>query len=247
MRNPFEEKIKKELRLWIEYQHPSWCVYPHSVTASTLTKGHPRQVYHFSPDIDVLAFSKIENVLIGYEVKAPIYRYKNYYCICDERGNIRGWQPYANRFIREPQESVRINKKEFKTKSDPKIIYTSIGEAFFNLRYVDFSFVVLPTLKKFCLDFQHPTFIDLLFKRLLPLGLIEFEYSFPSSTGPAPKISATELRIKAFKESYKAESSLKWKDYNMYMGQRENNFVWEKGGLVGTIRNHLIDVIKKCT
>lgn len=240
MRNPFEKKIKKELRRWIRDRYPSWLVYPHSVTSSTLTKGHLKQVYHFSPDIDVLAFFKIENTLIGYEVKAPIYRYKNHYVVRDERGNIKRIRSYP-----QPKERANMNKEKFKTESDFEIIYKGIGEALFNLRYVDFSFIVLPTLKKFCIDSQHPTFMDLLFKKFLPLGLVEFEYSFPPSSGPAPKISATELIIGEFKESYEAESSLMWKDYNTYMGHKGDNFVWEKAGPVGTIRDHLIDVIKR--
>jgi len=70
-------------------------------------------------------------------------------------------------------------------------------------------------------------------------------YYFPPSSSPASKISANELKIGEFKESYKAESSSMWKDYNIYMGYRENNFIWEEGGAVSTIHDHLINIIKK--
>jgi len=66
-------------------------------------------------------------------------------------------------------------------------------------------------------------------------------YYFPPSSSSASKISANKLKIKKFKESYKAESSSMWKDYNIYMGYAENNFVWEERGAVGTIHDHLIN------
>lgn len=134
-------------------------------------------------------------------------------------------------------------EKEIKTEPDLGIIYKSIGEAFLNLRYVDLSFIVLPNLKKFCPDHSHPIFLTLLLKKSLPLGVVE--YPFSTSAGPGPKVSQTDLRIEEFEESYKAESSLMWKDYNTYIGYAENNFVWEKGGAVATIRDRLIQIIKK--
>ena len=82
-------------------------------------------------------------------------------------------------------------------------------------------------------------------RKILSLGLIEYEYSFPSSQGPGLKISEAGLRIKKFKESYKAESSSIWKDYNTYIGYAENNFIWEEGGAVSTIREHLINQVKE--
>ena len=136
-REQLEEKVKKELRLWIKDQHPSWLIYPTSATHATLNKGHLRQAYRFSPDIDVLAFYKAENELISFEVKAPIYRYNNSYFILDEKGNIEGWQPYSNSFIRELKKEGKIDKKKIKIEAKLGIIYESIGEAFFNLRYVD--------------------------------------------------------------------------------------------------------------
>ncbi len=256
-REQLEEKVKRELRLWIRKQHPSWLIYPCSAGPSTLSKGHPHQVYHFSPDIDVLAFYEAENKLIGFEVKAPVYGYKNFYVILDEKGKTMGWQPYTNSFIRDLEEEGKIDRKKMKTEATLGIIYKSIGEAFFNLRYVDLSFIVLPELKEFCPDYQHPVFLDLLLKKLFSLGLIEFEYSFPS-LGPELRISEINLKIKGFKESYKAQSSLIWKDYNTYMGWREGNLVWEErgkefkkgdavgiSGSAGTYRDRLIEAIKE--
>jgi len=244
-RERLEEKVKKELRLWVKDQHPSWLIYPTSVTHATLSKGHLRQAYRFSPDIDVLAFYKAENELISFEVKAPIYRYKNFYFILDEKGNIEGWQPYSNSFIRELKKEGKIDKKKIKAEAKLGIIYESIGEAFFNLRYVDLSFIVLPNLKSFYPDHTHPIFTDILMRKILPLGLIEYEYFFSPSQGPGLKISEAGLRIKKFRESYKAESLSIWKDYNTYIGYAENNFIWEEEGAVSTIREHLINQVKE--
>lgn len=247
-REQLEEKVKKELRLWIKDQHPSWLIYPYSVTHSTLSKGLTRQAYRFSPDIDVLAFYEVENKLIGFEAKAPSYKGRKWYDLLDETkktiiGSLRYLpnEPYFKKLKKEG----RILEKESKTEPDLGIIYKSMGEASFNLRYVDLSFIVLPDLKKFCPDYTHPRFLDLLLKDFLSLGLIEFEYSFPSSSDPGPEISEAGLRIAKFKEIYKAKTSSIWKDYNTYMGYGENNFVWEKGGPVGTIRDRLIDIVKK--
>lgn len=257
-RERLEGKVKKELRLWIKAQHPSWLIYPRSAGPPTLSKGHPRQAYRFSPNIDVLAFYEGGNKLIGFEVKAPIYRYKNFYFFYDEKGNIMGWQPYTNPLIRKLKKEDKIDEKRIKTEARLGIIYESIGEAFFNLRYVDLSFIVLPELKEFCPGHSHPVFLSLLLKKTLPLGLIEFEYCFSPSSSPGLKISEIDLRIKRFKESYKAKSSLIWKDYDTYMGYREDNFVWEErgkefkkgdavgiSGPAGTFRDRLIDMIKK--
>ncbi|MBA7641145.1 hypothetical protein ES703_48818 [subsurface metagenome] len=182
-------------------------------------------------------------------MKAPIYKYDEHYILFDEKGNILGSQRYANSFLRELKKQDRMHKVRIKIQPDLQIIYTSIGEALFYVRYVDSSFVVLPSLRKFCPDRTHPIFLDLLLKKFLPLGLIEYsfesKYPLPPSLDLGPKTSETGLKLQKFEEIYKAESLLMWKDYNTYIGDGENNFVWEKGGRKGTIRDHLINMIKK--
>lgn len=246
MQNLVEEKIKEELRLWIKRQYRSWRVYPHTVKTLTFNKGGSRQVYHFSPDIDVSAFCKAEGKLIGFEVKAPRYRCDSIYIYFDKKGDMYGWDRYKNLAIKNLEDIVKTKKKGIKIEPDLQIIYTSIGQALYYLRYVDLSFVVLPNLEKFCPDRTHSIFLDLLLKKFLPLGLIEypfdFKYPFPPSSDSGPKISKNKLKTQGFKEILKGQSLLIWKDYNTYTGYAEN-YIWKNGLPEATFRNCLIQRI----
>lgn len=171
------------------------------------------ETYSLSPDIDVLAYCEDSDELIGYEIKKPQFRPKKY-LIVRKGGEVEvlssRWDRELLRCYKGPEGKKLGYKIEYPTRPyypDLGIIYKSIGQALFNLRYLDKSFLVLPHFDYFIGYFphhSHPIFLNILLDKRLPLGLIEYKYCFTSDD---------ELKVKGFKVIRKAKDSSLWKDY----------------------------------
>ncbi|TET13387.1 hypothetical protein E3J84_00135 [Candidatus Aerophobetes bacterium] len=175
------------------------------------------ETYWLSPDIDVLAYCKASDELIGYEIKKPQFRPKKYVRSRKGGKEIAVFPVYKNaKLIRYYKELLGKGSEEKFTQPyypDLGIIYKGMGQALFNLRYVDQSFLVLPDFKKF-LEYisrhSHPIFLNTLLDEHLPLGLIEYEYCFTSDD---------ELDVGEFKVIRKGKSSSLWQSLQSYKNQ----------------------------
>lgn len=171
-----------------------------------ISKGEfSSETYWLSPDIDVLAYCKASDELIGYEIKKPQFRSKKYVRFRKGRKEIAVFPVHKNaELIRYYEELVGKESEERFTQPhypDLGIIYKGIGQALFNLRYLDQSFLVLPDFKKFLEYFphhSHAVFLNILLNEHLPLGLIEYEYCFTSDD---------ELDVGEFKVIRRAKNS----------------------------------------
>lgn len=178
------------------------------------------ETYWLSPDIDVLAYCKdSDELLIGYEIKKPQFRPKKYVRFKEEGVEIAVFPVHKNaELIRYYEELLGKESEERFTQRhypDLGIIYKGIGQALFNLRYLDQSFLVLPDFKKFLEYFphhSHPIFLNTLLDEHLPLGLIEYKYCFSSDD---------ELDVGEFKVIRKAKNSSLWSYYSQSLQSYE--------------------------
>lgn len=108
-----------------------------------------------------------------------------------------------------------------------------MGEALFNLRYVDQSFLVLPEVV-YLSHFSHPVFVDILLDRLLPLGLIKYDYYL--------HVENNKLDIKEFKVVRKAKVSSLWKRYNESLKRESDIIEFE---YEGEVRRYLKNKLEK--
>ena len=111
-----------------------------------------------------------------------------------------------------------------------------MGQALFNLRYLDQSFLVLPDSKKFLEYFSHhshPIFLATLLDEHLPLGSIEYEYCFPSDD---------ELDVGEFEVIRKAKDSSLWSYYSQSLeSHRDQIELWNER----KVRDSLKEKLKK--
>jgi hypothetical protein len=184
-----------------------------------ISKGEfSSETYWLSPDIDVLAYCKASDELIGYEIKKPQFRPKKYVRFRKGREERAVFPVHKNaELIRYYEELVGKESEERFTQPyypDLGIIYKGIGQALFNLRYVDQSFLVLPDSKKF-LEYisrhSHPIFLNTLLNKHLPLGLIEYKYCFPSDD---------ELDVGEFEVIHKAKNSFLCSYYSQSLSHK---------------------------
>ncbi len=178
------------------------------------------KAYWLSPDIDVLAYCKDSDELIGYEVKKPQFRPKKYIRFKEEGEEKVVFPVYKNgKLIRYYEELLGKESEERFTQRhypDLGIIYKGIGQALFNLRYLDQSFLVLPDSKNF-LEYisrhSHTIFLNILLNEHLPLGLIEYKYCFPSDD---------ELDVGEFKVIRRAKNPSLWSYYSQFLESRKD-------------------------
>ena len=199
------------------------------------------KAYWLSPDIDVLAYCKASDKLIGYEIKKPQFRPKKYVIVRKEGRKIVDFQAYGNRELKRYWEEL-IGKKsgyemeEFTQRHYPDlgIIYKGMGQALFNLRYVNQSFLVLPDSKKFLEYFphhSHPIFLNILLNERLPLGLIEYKYCFPSDD---------ELDVGEFKVIRKAKDSSLWSYYSQSLESHKDQIdLWNERKVRDSLKKKL--------
>ena len=206
----YEEKVRKELEIWLRQRHPRWFVSRDTIKnekfpiAKKNEKETLFETYWLSPDIDVLAYCKHFDKLIAYEVKKPKYKPKKYLTVKKEGKQIV-LQAYWDRRLLEyyEEEGCEIEKPAWPHYPDLGIIYEGIGQALFNLRYVDQSFLVLPHFD-YLSHHSHPLFLNTLLDRHLLLGLMEYDYFFPSDD---------KLEIREFKIIREAKNSSLWRYY----------------------------------
>lgn len=186
-----------------------------------ISKGEfSSETYWLSPDIDVLAYCKASDELIGYEIKKPQFRPKKY-VIVRKGDKVEVLSDYWDRELlkcyKGPEGKKLGYEIEYPTKPhypDLGIIYKGMGQALFNLRYLDQSFLVLPDFKKFLEYFphhSHPIFLNTLLDEHLPLGLIEYKYCFSSDD---------ELDVGEFKLIRKAKNSFLWNYYSQSLSHK---------------------------
>lgn len=189
-----------------------------------ISKGEfSSETYWLSPDIDVLAYCKASDELIGYEIKKPQFRPKKYVIVRKEGKKIADFQAYGNRQLLKYWEELIGKKSGYEIEEftqphypDLGIIYKGIGQALFDLRYVDQSFLVLPDFKKFLEYFphhSHAVFLNILLNEHLPLGLIEYEYCFTSDD---------ELDVREFEVIRKAKNPSLWSYYSQSLKSHED-------------------------
>ena len=199
------------------------------------------ETYWLSPDIDVLAYCEVSDELIGYEIKKPQFRPKKYVIVRKEGEKIADFQAYGNRELKRYWEKL-VGKKsgyemeEFTQRHYPDlgIIYKGMGQALFNLRYVDQSFLVLPDSKKF-LEYisrhSHTIFLNILLNEHLPLGLIEYKYCFPSDD---------ELDVGEFKVIRKAKDSSLWSYYSQSLESHKDQIdLWNERKVRDSLKKKL--------
>lgn len=229
-----EEEVKKKCRKWLKEQHPhDWFIFPATAQVS-LT---PRKQRMLSPDIDILAYYKDSNgsdKLIAFEVKAPIERYKRGYREFNENSKEIGFLLYKTNDIVRCQKEGKIKTSKAKAGLAFYLIYQGIGEALFNLRWADQSYLVLPRLFSFyTVDWEQEVFPYILYENLLPLGLIEYEWRFESKD---------ETKIGKFKQTYPAKDSYLWQKPSTGRFNQESNQLLYRDEIL-LLRDNLI---KRC-
>lgn len=142
----YEEQARRELCSWLKKHHSDWFISKNPIKVAIPTKEISFRMDRLSPDIDVLAYCKASDKLISFEVKGPIRKYKDHFMI-KRNGKIVGSQAYKGdlaKLQKGNQKEYKIEKISRPHYPDFGITYKGIGEALFNLRYVDQSFLVLP-------------------------------------------------------------------------------------------------------
>jgi len=220
----YEKKVRKEFEAWLEKRHRDWSI----SEKPTKIERFPRikiseekilfEAYRLSPDIDVLAYCKASDKLIGYEIKKPQFRPKKY-LIVRKGEEVEVLSAYWDRELLKYYKGLEGKKLgyeiEYPTQPhypDLGIIYKGMGQALFNLRYVDQSFLVLPHFD-YLSHHSHPIFLNNLLDRALPLGLIEYEYFFPSND---------KLKIREFRIIREAKNSSLWRYYGQSLQSHKN-------------------------
>ncbi len=207
----YEERVRKKLEIWLNKQrHPRWSISREPIKkekfpiAKISEKETLFETYWLSPDIDVLAYCKRFDKLISYEVKGPKYKPKKY--VSAKKGKeVISLDAYRDRKAVDfyKNQGYEIEKPVQPHYPDLGIIYEGMGQALFNLRYVDQSFLVLPHFD-YLSHHSHPIFLNILVDRHLPVGLIDYDYFFPSDD---------ILEIRGFKIIRQAKNSSLWSHY----------------------------------
>ena len=232
----YERQVKEKLILWLKEKHRDWIISKRTMK-----------------NIDVLAYHKASDILISFEVKAPVYLLKDYLIIKKE-GKLVGWQAYWSRHKNKTSKAKGLPKGDLEVFKElgyetekhkrlhypaPDIIYTGIGQSFFNLRYVNRSYLVLPNFFYLSQPF-YQIFLDVLFNRCLPLGLIEYEF-FLKNQGEKTE----ELVVKEFKEIYKAKDLFLWKNYIEVLHKRNGIEERKEQAIRSFLKERLLDIEKE--
>lgn len=230
-----EEQVRRELCSWLKKHHSDWFISEKPRKVAIPAKEISFRMDRLSPDIDVLAYCRASDRLVSFEVKGPISKYKDHFII-KRNGKIVGSQAYKGnlgKLQKGNQERYKIEKISRPHYPDFGIIYKGMGEALFNLRYVDQSFLVLPEVV-YLSHFSHPVFVDILLDRLLPLGLIKYDYYL--------HVENNKLDIKEFKVVRKAKVSSLWKRYNESLKRESDIIEFE---YEGEVRRYLKNKLEK--
>jgi hypothetical protein len=217
-----ERQICEELKLWFKQRFPGcpvvvgkkYCKYP---------DGHREPL---SPDIDVMVCAK-DNELIGCQVKLLSRQGWKYLTVKDKKKG-RIIIKHKSKVVRSKYSDI-LNRKDVVieeqkgvslTAVDPNI-YEGMGQALFQLKYVDKSYLVLPRLGSLNLQ-ETSGFLNALLEDLnLPIGLITF---VPTDRGHLE-----------FNEVQKAKKSELWRQcgnvYKLYGGYR--TLLWQEVSSIG--------------
>ncbi len=232
----YEEQVRRKFCSWLKKHHSRWFISKKNpIKVAIPTKEISFRMDRLSPDIDVLAYCKASDKLISYEVKGPTRKYKDHYII-ERNGKMVGSQAYKGdlgKLQKGNQERYKIEKISRPHYPDFGITYKGIGEALFNLRYVDQSFLVLPEVV-YLSHFSHPVFLNILLDRLLPLGLIKYDYYL--------HVKDNKLDIKEFEVIRKAKDSSLWKRYNESLKRESDIIEFE---YEGEVRRYLKNKLEK--
>lgn len=215
----YEDRVRKELILWLQKKYPDCFISKKSIKGCLSEKRIPDKKNYLSPDIDVLIYCESSDELISFEVKAPAHTYKDQY-IWRKDGEIVRRQFYKGNLGRlSPEDNIEKTPQPYKL--DLEIVYKGIGEALFNLRYVDRSFLVLPDFL-YLFRYHHQIFLRILLDKVLPLGFIKYNYSFsPGKEVEDEEFPKERLEIKEFTEIVKAKNSTLWQDYEKAINEEE--------------------------
>lgn len=126
-----------------------------------------------SPNIDVLAFDKKKEEIIGCEVKLLSRKGWTVHNVKDRgaRGKIIA---KSHRLPKLRGSGLYIGKeKTMSPVATPHEVYEGIGQTVFMQRYVDKAYLVLPNLSGLIFSDVYKV-LHLLFNKVLPMGLIEF-------------------------------------------------------------------------
>ncbi|MEA1964605.1 MAG: hypothetical protein U9O41_05710, partial [Candidatus Aerophobetes bacterium] len=188
-----------------------------------------------------------------FEIKAPVYMPKDYLIIKKE-GKLVGWQAHWSQYKNKTKEVKGLPKSNLEAFKElgwgtekhkrlhypaPDIIYTGIGQSLFNFRYVNQSYLVLPNFFYLFQSF-YQIFLDVLFNRCLPSGLIEYEFSFENRGEKTEK-----LVVKEFKEIYKAKNLFLWKDYVEILHKRNGIEERKERAIRSFLKKRLLDIEKE--
>lgn len=242
----YEKRVREEFQAWLKKHYSGWSVSKKPIktesfrSIETPEDKTPRETYWLSPDIDVLAYCKASDELIGYEIKKPQFRPKKYVRFKEEGEEIAVFPVHKNAERRGYYKELlgKESEEKFTQRHYPDlgIIYKGMGQALFNLRYLDQSFLVLPDSKKF-LEYisrhSHAIFLNTLINEHLPLGLIEYEYCF---------LSDDELDVGEFKVIRKAKNSSLWSYYSQSLKSHKGQIdLWNER----KVRDSLKEKLKK--